>query len=72
MQERLWKRAAAKALAEAAAAAVQHGELRASAAGAELRGGAAAAKVGPMACEGRCRWCCCAQGWITCSALLMP
>lgn len=48
MQERLWKRAAAKALAEAAAAAVQRGDLRASAAGADLRGDAAAAKVGPM------------------------
>ncbi len=44
-QERLWKRAAAKALAEAAAAAVQRGDLRASAKGGELRGGPAASRV---------------------------
>lgn len=44
-QERLWKRAAAKALAEAAAAAVQRGDLRASAKGGEWRGGPAASRV---------------------------
>ncbi len=45
LQERLWKRAAAKALADAAAAAALRGGLRATSAGADVRGGAAAAKV---------------------------
>ena len=51
MQERLWKRAAAKTLAEAAAAAVQRGDLRASAADADLRGDAAAAKAARSAAQ---------------------
>ena len=61
-QERLWKRAAAKALADAAAAAALRGGLRAAPVAADVRGGAAAAKARTMTAMSR-------TGRHTCTAL---